>query len=159
MTVAISFKTVETQIKWCKSFSETERKELSSMNSMSGENILQELGESKDISDEEELREFIASNCVLVVVLTLSCVWICDPIECSTPVFPVLYYLLEFAQTHVHWVSDAIQPSHPLSPPSPPALNLSQNQGLFQWVGSLHQVTKVLALQHQAEWIFRVDFL
>ena len=74
MTVATSFKTVETQIKWCRSFSGTERKELSSMNSMSGENILQELGESKDISDEEELREFIASNCVLVVVQTLSCV-------------------------------------------------------------------------------------
>ena len=116
MTVATSFKTVETQIKWCRSFSGTERKELSSMNSMSGENILQELGESKDISDEEELREFIASNCVLVVVQTLSCVWICDPIECSTPVFPVLYYLSEFAQTHVHWVSDAIQPFHPVIP-------------------------------------------
>ena len=162
MTVAISFKTVETQIKWCKSFSETERKELSSMNSMSGENILQELGESKDISDEEELREFIASNCVLVVVQTLSCVWICDPIECSTPVSPVLYYLLEFAQTHVHWVSDAIQPSHPLSPPSPPDLSLSQHQGLFQWVSCSHQVAKVfeLQLQYQSlQWVFMVDFL
>ena len=50
--------------------------------------------------------------------------------DCNMPGFPVLCYLLEFAQTHVHWVSDAIQPSHPLSPPSPPALNLSQNQGL-----------------------------
>ena len=56
--------------------------------------------------------------------------------DCSTPGFPVLHYLPEFAQTHVHWVDDAIQPSHPLSPPSPPALNLSQHQGLFQWVGS-----------------------
>ena len=66
----------------------------------------------------------------------------------------------EFAQTHVHWVSDAIQPFHPLSPPSPPALNLSQHQGLFQWVGSSHQVAKVLELQlqHQSfQWIFRVD--
>ena len=54
--------------------------------------------------------------------------------NCSTPGFPVLHYLLEFIQTHVHWVGDAIQPSHPLSPPSPPALNLSQHQGLFQWI-------------------------
>ena len=64
--------------------------------------------------------------------------------DCSMPAFPVLHYLLEFAQTHVHWVSDAIQPSHPLSPPSPPALNLSQPQGLFQPVSSLHQVAKYL---------------
>ena len=54
--------------------------------------------------------------------------------DCSTPGFPVLHYLPKFAQTHVHWVGDAIQPSHPLLPPSP-ALNLSQHQGLFQWVG------------------------
>ena len=82
--------------------------------------------------------------------------------DCSTPGFPVFHSLPEFAQTHVHWVSDAIQPSHLLSPPSPPALNLSHNQGLFQWVGSSHQVTEVLEfqLQHQSfQWIFRVDFL
>ena len=54
-----------------------------------------------------------------------------DPIDCSIPGFPVLHHLLELAQTHVHWVSDATQPSHPLSSPSPPALNLSQQQGLF----------------------------
>jgi len=65
----------------------------------------------------------------------------------STPGFPVLHYLLEFAKTHVHWVSDGIKSSHPLLPPSPPALNLSQHQGLFQWVGSSHQVAKVLELQ------------
>ena len=53
--------------------------------------------------------------------------------DCSTPGFPVHHYLQKFAQTHVHWVSDAIQPSHPLLPPSPPALKLSQLQGLFQW--------------------------
>ena len=64
--------------------------------------------------------------------------------DCSTPGFPVLHYLLKFLQTHVHWVSDPIQPSHPLLSPSPPAFNLSQHQGLFQWVGSLHQVVKVL---------------
>ena len=73
---------------------------------------------------------------------------------------PCSSLLLEFVQTHVHWVGDAIQPSHPLSSPSPPALNLSQHQGLFQWVGSLHQVAKLLELQHQSfQWIFRTDFL
>ena len=85
-----------------------------------------------------------------------------DPMNCSTSGFPVLDYFLGFAQTQVHWVNDAIQLSYPLSPPSPPALNLSQYQGLFQWVGSLHQVAKVLEfqLQHQSfQWIFRVDFL
>ena len=76
-------------------------------------------------------------------------------LHCSSP-------LTESAQTHVHWVGDAIQPSHPLSSPSPLALNVSQHQGLFTWVGSSHQVTKVLELQlqHQSfQWIFRVDFL
>ena len=75
--------------------------------------------------------------------------------------FPVRH-LPELAQTHVHWVNDAIQPSHPLSSPSPPALNLSQHQGLFQRVGSSHQLAKLLELQLQHQffqWIFRVDFL
>ena len=69
------------------------------------------------------------------------CLTLCDLMDYSTPGFPVLHHLLEFAQTHVHWVSDAIQPSHPLSSP-PPALDLSQCQGLFQWVGSLHHCNK-----------------
>ena len=69
-----------------------------------------------------------------------SCPTLCDPVDCSTPGFPVLHRLPELAQTQVHWVSDAIQPSHPLSYPSPPAFNLSQHQGLFKWVTSLHQV-------------------
>ena len=76
--------------------------------------------------------------------------------DCSMPGFPVLHHLLEFAQIHVHWVSDAIQPSHPLLPPSPHALNLSQHQDLFQWVGLLHLMAKVLELQfqHQSfQWI------
>ena len=68
---------------------------------------------------------------------------LCDPMECSTPSFPVHYQLPEFTQTHVHRVSDAIQPSHRLSSPSPPAFSLSQHQGLFQGVSSLHQVAKV----------------
>ena len=91
-----------------------------------------------------------------------SCPTLCDPMHCSTSGFPVLHHLLELAQTHVHRVGDAIQPSHPLSSPSPPAFNLSQHQGLFQWVSSLHQVAKVLELQpqHQSlQWIFRTDFL
>ena len=75
-----------------------------------------------------------------------SCLTLCDPMVCSMPGFPALHYLLEFAQTHVHWVNDANQPFHPLSPASPPALNLSQYQGLFQWVGSSCQVAKVLEL-------------
>ena len=66
--------------------------------------------------------------------------------DCSTPGFSVLHHLPEFAQTHVHQVGDAIQPSHPLSSPFPPAFNLSQHQGLFQRVGSSHQVAKVLEL-------------
>ena len=67
----------------------------------------------------------------------------------STPSYPVLCSFLEFSQTHVHWVGDAIQPSHSLFPLSPPAFNLSQYQGLFQWVGSLHQIAKVLEFQLQ----------
>ena len=76
-------------------------------------------------------------------VQSLSRLWLCDPMDCSTPGFPVHHQLPELAQTHVHWVSDAIQPSHPLSSPFPPALNLSQDQGLFQWVSSSHHVAKV----------------
>ena len=86
--------------------------------------------------------------------------WTCDLMDCSIPGFLVLHHFLEFAQTHIHWLSDAIQLSPPLLPPSPPALNLSQHQGLFQWVYSLHWVAKVLELQHQSfQWIFRVDFM
>ena len=80
----------------------------------------------------------------------------------STPGLPVLHQLPEFTQTHVHWVSDAIQPSYPLSSPSPPALNLSQHQGLFKWVSSSHQVAKVLEfqIQHQSfQWTPRTDLL
>ena len=91
-----------------------------------------------------------------------SCLTLFDSMDCSLLGFAVLYYLLEFAQTHVYWVGDAIQSSHLLSPPSPLALNLSQHQGLFQWVSSSYQVAKVLELQlqHQSyQWIFRVDFL
>ena len=87
---------------------------------------------------------------------------LCYPMDCSTPGFHVLYSLPESAQTHVHWVGDIIQPSHPLTPPSSPVLNLSQHQELFQWVVSSYQVVKLLELQlkHQSfQWIFRTDFL
>ena len=85
-------------------------------------------------------------------VQSLSCLTLCDPMNRSTPGLPVYHELPEFTQTHVHCVSDAIQLSHPLSSPSPPALNLSKHQGLFKWVSSLHQVAKVLEfqLQHQS---------
>ena len=75
-----------------------------------------------------------------------SCPTLCDPMNCSTPGFPVLHYLSEFVQIHVHWDGDAIQPSHPLSSPSPLAFKLSQNQYLVQWVSSSHQATKVSEL-------------
>ena len=92
--------------------------------------------------------------------VTQSCPTLCYPMDCSMPGFPVHHQLLKLAQTHVHQVSDAIQPSHPLSSPSPPAFNLSQRQGLFQGVSSSQQVAKVLELQHQSfQWIFRIDFL
>ena len=82
--------------------------------------------------------------------------------NCSTSGLPVHHQLLESTQTHVHWVGDAIQPSHSLSSPSPPALNLSQHQGLFKWVSPSHQVAKVLEfqLQHQTfQWTPRTDLL
>ena len=75
-------------------------------------------------------------------VQLLSHVWLWDPMGHSMPGYPVHHQLLEFTQTHVHWTGDAIQPSHPLPSPSPPALTLSQHQGLFQWVSSSYQVAK-----------------
>ena len=93
-------------------------------------------------------------------VQSLSRVQLCDPMNCSMPGL-LVSQLPESTQTHVHWVGDAIQPSHPLLSSSPPALNLSQHQGLFLWVSSSHQVAKVLELQlqHQSfQWIFRTDF-
>ena len=95
------------------------------------------------------------------------CLTLCDPMNRSTPGLPVHHKLLEFTQTHVHWVSDAIQPSHPLSSPSPPAPNPSQHQGLFQWVNSLHEVAKYWNFsfslspsnEHPGLISFRMDWL
>ena len=86
---------------------------------------------------------------------------LCDPMNHSTPGLRVHDQLWEFTKTHLHWVGDAIQPSLPLSTPSPPALNLSQHQGLFKWVSSSHEVVKVLEFQlhHQSfQWTRRTDF-
>ena len=88
------------------------------------------------------------------------CPTLCNPMKHSTPGLPLHHQLTEFTQTCVHWVGNAIQPSHPLSSPSPPALSLSQNHGLFKWVSSSHQVAKVLEfqLQHQSfQWTPRTD--
>ena len=91
-----------------------------------------------------------------------SCLTLCDPMDCCMPGLPVHHQLPELTQTLVHRVSDAIQPSHPLSSPSPLAVNLSQQQGLFKWVSYLHQVAKVLEfqLQHQfLHWTPRTNLL
>ena len=91
-----------------------------------------------------------------------SCPTHCNPMNHSTPGLSVHQQLPESTQTHVLWVGDAIQPSHPLASPSHPALNLFQHQGLFKWVSSLHQMAKVLEFQLQNQsfqWIFRTDFL
>ena len=101
-------------------------------------------------------------SCLQFSSIAQSCLTLCDPVDCSTPGLPVHHQLLEFTQTYVHWVGDAIQPSHPLLSPSPPAFNLSQHQGLFKWVSSSHQVVKVLELQlqHQSfQWTPRTDLL
>ena len=96
--------------------------------------------------------------CFLTSVSNL-CPTLCDPMDCSTPGFPVHHQLLELAQTHVHRVSDGltIQPSHPLLSPSPPAFNLSQNQGLSQWVSSSYQVAKALELRLLHYLIFNLS--
>ena len=98
---------------------------------------------------------FLALPCLLCAAIcpvqfrsvTQLCLTPCDPVNCSTPGLPVHQQFLEFTQTHIHWVRDAIQPSHPLLSPSPPAPDPSQHQSLFQWVNSLHEVAKVLEFQ------------
>ena len=109
----------------------------------------------------------VTTGCLqLAAVQLLCCVWFfVTPWTAAMPVFPVLHYLPEPAQTHVQWVGDEIQPSRPLSFPSPPALNLSQHQGLFQWFGSSHQVAKYwnFSISPSNEYSglisFRIDWL
>ena len=91
--------------------------------------------------------EAVLENSVQFSSVTQSCPTLCHPMNCSTPGLPVHHQLPKFTQTHVHRVGDAIQPSHPLLSPSPPALNLSQHHSLFQWVSSSHEVAKLLEFQ------------
>ena len=90
--------------------------------------------------------------------VTQLCPTLCEPMDCSTPVIPLYHHLLEAAQTHVLRVSDAIQPSHPLSSPSPPAFSFSQHRGLFQYVSPPHQVAKVLEFQLQFSFMNSQDW-
>ena len=109
-----------------------------------------DLTEAEDIKRWQEYIEELYKKDFQFSSVTQSCPTICDPMDCSTPGFHVHHQLPKFAQTHVNRVSDAIQPSHPLSS-SVPAFNLSQHQGLFKSVSSSHQVAKVeLQLQHQS---------
>ena len=123
-------------------------------------------------SQRKEKQNILTLNCVPMYFhsissvqfssVTQSCPTLCDPMNRSTPGLPVHHQLLEFTETHVRRVSDAIQPSHPLSSPSPPAPNPSQHQGLFQWVNSSHEVAKVLEFQpqHQSfQWTLRTGLL
>ena len=117
-------------------------------------NVKNKMGKTRDLSRKirDTNRIFHASS-VQFSSVAQSCPTLCDPsMDCSMLGFPSLHSLREFAQAYVHWVSDAIQPSHSLLSPSPPAPNLSQHQGLLQWVSSSHQVAKVLKfqLQHQS---------
>ena len=122
------------------------------------------IGSNKFLIYNEVFWALVIYSCwsVQLSSVTQSCPTLCNPMDCSTAGFPDLHQHPELAQTHDHQVSDAIKWSHPLSSPSPPAFNLSQHQGLFQWVSFLHQMAKVLEfqLQHQSfQWIFRIDFL
>ena len=105
---------------------------------------------------------FLTRCSVQFSLVAQSCLTLCDPVNCSMLGLPVHHQLPEFTQTHVHQVSDAIQPSHPLSSPFPPAPNPSQHQGLFQWVSSSDQVAKVLEFQlhyQSFQWTPRTDLL
>ena len=113
--------------------------------------------------------EYFSSSYYKIIIIILStyccavtqwCPALCDPMDWSSPGLPVPRHLSEFAQVHVHCVSDAIQPSHPLMPSFPSALYVSWHDGLFQWVTCFHQMTEILELQLQPQsfqWIFRVD--
>ena len=117
--------------------------------------------------DYMETLNYIIKQFIQFSSVTQSCPTLCNPMDCTMPGFPVHHQLLEFTQTHVHWVGDAIQAFHPLSSPSPPTFNLSQHQSLFQWVSSSHQVAKVSEFQlqhHSFQWTpglisFRMDRL
>ena len=145
---------------WCKeeliSWTLLKLKTCSAKKNIQNKKTSHRLGENicKDTSDKSKCME----RCCCCSV-TQSCLTLCNPMDFSTPGLPELYHLLESAQFHVHCISDAFQPSHPLTPSS--ALDLSKHQGLFQWVVCSHEITKILELQlqHQSfQQVFRVDF-
>ena len=118
-------------------------------------------GEMPEMRKDTEL-DYCGDNKSLFCSITQSCPTLCYSMYCSTPGLPVLHQLIEFTQTHVHWVGEAIQTSHSLLSPFPPAFNPSQHQGLFKWISSSHQVARVLEvqLQHQSfQWMFNTNFL
>ena len=117
---------------------------------------------SKDVQMAKNTWKDAQHHSLLCSSVAQLCPTLCHPMDCSMTGLPVPHYLPKFAQVHAHYISDAIQPSHSLTPSSPSALNLSQHQGLFQWVICSHQMTKILELQlqHQQQsfqGIFRVD--
>ena len=127
--------------------------------------MLQSTGSQRvghDLVTKQQQKIQMLSHSVRFSSVAQLCLTLCNPMNHSTPGLLVHNQLPESTQTHVHWVSDAIQPSHPLSSPSHPAPNPSQHQGLFQWVNSSHEVAKVLEfqLQHQSfQWTPRTDLL
>ena len=119
-------------------------------------------------ADTNEVNTYIFNTCsVQFNSVAQSCPTLCDPMNCSTPGLPVHHQFLEFTQTHVHQVGDAIQPSHPLPSPSPPTPSPSQHQGIFQWVNSSLELPKywsfsfsiIPSKEHPGLISFRVDWL
>ena len=140
--------------------------EFSSLVSMSPGNTRRESAGSSWPTVATNLKCYSLNFCIFSDISSVfqSCPTLCDP---STPGLPIHHQFLESTQTHVHWVGDVIQPSHPLSSPTPPALNISQNQGIFKWVSSSHQVPKYWSFsfnisptnEHPRLISFRVDWL
>ena len=134
---------------WSCSFSISPFNEYSGLISFSMDwlDLLAVQGTLKSFLQHHSSKASILQHSVQFSSVTQSCLTLCDPINCSTPVLPVHHQLLQFTKTHVHRIGDAIQPSHPLLSPFPPAPNPSQHQSLFQWVNSSHEVAKVLEFQ------------
>ena len=132
------------------------------------EQRFEEISSSKRYSvGNEDIKRYVASLGIQFSSVAQLCLTLCDPMNRSTSGLPDHHQLPEFTQTHIHWVGDAIQPSHPLSSPSPSAPNPSQNQGLFQWVNSSHEVAKYWSFsfsispsnEHSGLISFRMDWL
>ena len=127
-----------------------------SMSPSENQGLEESIDEHKYLKHAGQSVPTISWSCAFSSVQSLSRVRLCDSMNCCMPGFPVHHQLPELIQTHIHWVSDAIQPSHPLLSPSSPAFDLSQHQGFFQWVSFSHEIAKVLELQHQSfQWIIQ----